>query len=119
PDTISTDLYARSMNAALKDMTTVMSKFLSLGVPLADVVAMSTWAPAQAIRRPDLGHLGAGAPADVAVLRLRTGDFGFLAVRNLRRRATQRLECELTVRDGEVAWDQNGLAAREFAPAKQ
>ena len=64
--TISTDLYARSMNAALKDMTTLMSKFLCLGVPLADVVAMSTWAPAQAIGRPDLGHLDVGAGADVA-----------------------------------------------------
>lgn len=119
PDTISTDLYARSMNAALKDMTTVMSKFLSLGVPLADVVAMSTWAPARAIGRPELGHLTVGAVADVAVLRLRTGEFGFLDVRNLRRPATQRLECELTLREGEVAWDRNGLAAREFAPAKR
>src|SRR4051812_20892486 len=67
PDTISTDLYARSMNSALKDMTTVMSKFLSLGVPLADVVAMSTWAPARAFGRPDLGPLGPGAVADLAV----------------------------------------------------
>src|SRR4029077_5817403 len=66
PDTISTDLYARSMNAALKDMPTVMSKFLSLGVPLAKVIAMSTWAPAATIRRPELGHLQAGAVADVA-----------------------------------------------------
>lgn len=116
PDTISTDLYARSMNAALKDMVTLMSKFLSLGVPLADVVAMSTWAPARAIRRPDLGHLSIGAEADVAVLRLREGDFGFLDVRNVRRAASQRLECELTLRAGEVAWDLNGLAARA-APA--
>jgi len=116
PDTISTDLYARSMNAALKDMTTLMSKFLSLRLPLADVVAMSTWAPAQAIGRLDLGHLDVGAVADVAVLRLRTGDFGFLDVQSVRRAADRRLECELTLRDGDVVWDLNGLAAMKPHP---
>jgi dihydroorotase len=118
PDTISTDLYARSMNSALQDMTTVMSKILSLDVPLADVIAMSTWAPAKAIGRTDLGSLDVGAGADVALLRLRTGDFGLLDVRNLRRPASQRLECELTLRDGQVVWDRNGRAARAFEPAR-
>ena len=111
PDTISTDLYARSANAALKDMATVMSKFLSLGVPLAEVIKMSTLAPALTIRRPELGHLGVGAVADLAVLGLRTGEFGFLDVRNLRRSGTQKLECELTLREGRVVWDLNGRAA--------
>jgi dihydroorotase len=111
PDTISTDLYARSMNAALKDMPTVMSKFLSLGLPLAAVIAMSTWAPAETIHRPELGHLQVGAVADVAVFGLREGDFGFLDVRNLRRSGTRKLECELTLREGRVVFDLNGRAA--------
>ena len=63
--------------------------------------------PAEVIRRPDLGHLGVGAVADVAVLGLRTGEFGFLDVRNLRRSGRQRLECELTLREGHVVWDLN------------
>ncbi|MBX6311443.1 MAG: amidohydrolase/deacetylase family metallohydrolase [Isosphaeraceae bacterium] len=116
PDSISTDLYARSMNAALKDMTTVMSKFLSLGVPLADVIRMSTLTPARLIRRPDLGHLDVGAVADVAVLNLREGEFGFLDVRNVRRPARHRLECELTLREGRVVWDLNGRAGEEEPP---
>ena len=112
PDTISTDLYARSTNAALKDMPTAMSKFLALRVPLADVIRMSTDAPAATIHRPELGHLGVGAVADVAVLGLRTGEFGFLDARNLRYRGTQKLECELTLRAGRVVWDLlNGRAA--------
>jgi dihydroorotase len=111
PDTISTDLYARSSNAALKDMTTAMSKFLALGVPLADVIRMSTRAPAEVIHRPELGHLGVGATADVAVLAVRTGEFGFLDARNLRYPGTQKLECELTLREGKVVWDLNGRAA--------
>jgi dihydroorotase len=115
PDSISTDLYARSMNAALKDMTTVMSKFLSLDVPLADVVRMTTSTPAELIRRPDLGHLGVGAVADIAVLNLREGDFGFLDVRDVRRSSRWRLECELTLREGRVVWDLNGRAGTPFA----
>ena len=116
PDSISTDLYARSMNAALKDMTTVMGKFLSLGVPLPEVVRMSTLNPAGVIRRPDLGHLDVGAVADVAVLGLREGDFGFLDVRNVRRPARHRLECELTLRDGRAVWDLNGRAGTPAPP---
>jgi dihydroorotase len=111
PDSISTDLYTRSMNAALKDMTTAMSKFLALGMPLSQVVALSTWNPAQLIKRADLGHLTVGATADVAVLNRREGRFGFLDARNLRLDASQRLECELTLREGRVVWDQNGRAA--------
>lgn len=111
PDTISTDLYARSMNAALKDMTTVMSKFLAVGVPLAEIVRMSTLAPAETIHRPELGHLSVGAGADLAVLRVRTGTFGFLDVRNQKLEGTQKLECELTLREGRVVWDLNGRAA--------
>ena len=110
PDTISTDLYTRSMNSALKDMATLLSKFLSLGVPLPEVVGMATWAPARAIRRPDLGHLDVGAVADVAVFAVRKGEFGFLDVKNVRRPASERLECELTLREGEVVWDLNGRA---------
>jgi dihydroorotase len=120
PDTISTDLYARSTNAALQDMTTAMSKFLALGVPMADVVRMSTANPAAVIRRPDLGHLGVGSVADVAVLGLRAGEFGFLDVRNTRRAGTRRLECELTLREGQVVWDRNGRAAAEWQePARE
>jgi len=110
PDSISTDLYARSMNSAMKDMATVMSKFLSMGISLRDVIRMSTLNPALEIKRPELGNLSVGSCADVAVLGLRTGEFGFLDVRNVRRRATQKLECELTLRAGQVVWDLNGRA---------
>src|SRR5262249_15164580 len=114
PDTISTDLYGRSINAALKDMPTAMSKFLSLGVPLAEIVRMSTRSAAETIRRSDLGHLGVGAVADLAVFNLRSGEFGFLDARNLRRHGTQKLECELTLREGRVVWDLNGRAAEAW-----
>ena len=114
PDTISTDLHIGIMNAGMKDMTTTMSKFLALGVPLKDVIRMSTLNAALLIRRPELGNLSVGAAADVAVLRLRKGDFGFLDARNWVLRGKRRLECELTLRAGEVVWDLNGLAGHEW-----
>lgn len=115
PDSISSDLYARSMNSALKDMANLLSKFLSLDLPLTEVIRMATWTPAQEIHRLDLGHLDVGAGADVAVFRLRTGEFGYLDVRNVRRPGKYRLECELTLRDGQVVWDLNGRAGDEDA----
>jgi len=63
PDVISTDLHIGSMNAGMKDQLNVMTKFLALGLSLEDVIARSTWNPARAIQREDLGNLSVGAPA--------------------------------------------------------
>ena len=111
PDSISTDLHAESMNAGMKDMLSVMSKMMALGMSLRDVVLRATWNPARQIQHTELGHLSPGAGADVAVLRVRDGAFGFLDAAGERRPGSQRLEAELTVRDGQVVWDLNGLAA--------
>ncbi|HAK56204.1 MAG TPA: amidohydrolase/deacetylase family metallohydrolase [Acidobacteria bacterium] len=110
PDTISTDLHTGSMNGGMKDMLNVGSKFLNMGMSLSDVVAKSTWAPAQAIHRDDIGHLSVGAEADVAVIAVREGEFGFLDVGGVTMQGTRKLEAELTVRAGRIVWDLNGRA---------
>jgi len=114
PDSISTDLHIGSMNAGMKDMPNVMSKFLALGQPLAEVVRWSTWNPAREIKQEGLGHLSVGAGADVAVLRLEEGRFGFVDSFGARQRGTQKLVCELTLRDGKVVYDLNGLARPDW-----
>ncbi len=114
PDSISTDLHVHSMNAGMKDLLNVMSKFLALGMSLEDVVARATWHPAREIRKEELGHLSVGAPADIAVLRLVQGDFGFLDARGTRMNGSQKLVAELTIRAGRVVWDLNGLAADDW-----
>src|SRR5262249_30481954 len=80
PDSISTDLHITSMNAGMKDMLNVMSKFINMGMPVDDVIVRSTWHPAREIRREELGNLSVGAPADVTALRVVKGDFGFVDV---------------------------------------
>ena len=110
PDTISTDLHRASMNAGMKDLLNVMSKFLVLGMPLEDVIRASTSRPARVIGRQDLGHIGIGAGADVAVLRVREGTFGYVDTGGGRLDGRAKLECELTLRAGKMVWDLNGLS---------
>ena len=108
PDSISTDLHIGSMNDGMKNMLNVMSKVLNLGVPLADVIKMSTLNPANQMKQSQLGHLSEGAGADIAVLRVDHGRFGLVDAQGSRFDATKLLECELTLRNGEVLWDLNG-----------
>jgi dihydroorotase len=92
----------------------VMSKFVAMGLPLADVVRLSTWNPAREIKQETLGNLSVGAPADVAVLRLENGNFGFVDSFGGRLRAKQRLVNEMTLRDGKVVYDLNGIARPDW-----
>ena len=93
PDSISTDLHIGSMNAGMKDMLNVMSKFLALEMPLQEVIRRSTWNPAREIGQDGIGHLSVGAAADIAVLRLEEGRFGFVDVGGARFAGRMRLRC--------------------------
>lgn len=110
PNTISTDIHIGSMNNAMKDMLSVMSKFLVMGMELQPVIEASTWTPAQVIKREELGHLSTGAIADVAVLQLRKGDFGFFDYTGYKIEGKEKLECEMTIKGGKIVYDLNGIA---------
>ena len=110
PNTISTDLHTGSMNAGMKNQINVMSKFLNMDMALKDVIAAATWNSAQAIKQDSLGHLSEGAVADVAVLSVQEGDFGFVDSGGFRMDGNHTLECELTIRVGKVVWDLNGIS---------
>jgi len=114
PDSISTDLHIGSMNSGMKDMLNVMDKFLAMGMSLDDVILRSTWNPAREIGHEDLGHLSVGAPADIAVIRLENGSFGFVDMYGARLRGMQKLTCELTFRDGKVVYDLNGMTRPDW-----
>jgi dihydroorotase len=108
PDAISTDLHIGSMNGAMKDMLTTMSKFLAMGMDLKSVINASTWKPAQIINRQELGSLTVGSEADIAVLNIRKGSFGLFDYTGYKIETDKKLECELTIRAGKIVYDLNG-----------
>ena len=114
PDSISTDLHIGSMNAGMKDMLNVMDKFLAMGMPLDSVILRSTWNPAKEIQHEELGNLSVGAPADVTVLRVEKGNYGFIDMYGARLDGSQKLTCELTLRDGRVVYDLNGISRESW-----
>ena len=110
PDAISTDLHIGSMNGAMKDMLTTMSKFLALGMDLQSVIKASTWKPAQIINRNELGSLSQGSEADIAILNIRKGKFGLFDYTGYKIETDKKLECEMTIRAGKIVYDLNGIA---------
>ena len=114
PDSISTDLHGLSMNAAMMDMPTMMSKLLALGMPLLEVILRSTWRPAQMIGRKDLGSLTVGSVADVAVWQLMQGEFGYRDERSGKIAGHERLLCDMTLKDGTIAWDWNSRTGVDY-----
>src|ERR1700685_967147 len=115
PDSISTDLHISSMNAAMKDELNVADKIMAVNVPLKEVVAEMTSHPAHEIRHDELGNLSEGAIADVTVLRVENGNFGFSALVKKRLDGKQKLFCELTIKDGKIVYDLNGISADLWA----
>jgi dihydroorotase len=110
PNTISTDLHIGSMNGAMKDMLLCMTKCMAIGMNLQSVIKASTWTPAQAIHRPELGNLSVGSPADVAILGIRKGKFGLFDLTGYKLETDKKLECEMTIRNGRIVYDLNGIA---------
>jgi dihydroorotase len=110
PNTISTDLHTGSMNSSMKDQLSVMSKFVNMGMSLTDVIKASTWKSAQVINRTSLGNLSEGAEADIALLNIRKGNFGFYDKTGYKLKGNEKFECELTIKGGKIVYDLNGLA---------
>lgn len=120
PDTISTDLHHQNVTGPAIDLLYVASKFLAMGMPLAQVLYRVTRAPALTLSHPELGTLADGACADLAVLRVREGRFGYLDCGGARLEGEGKLECVATVRAGEVLFDPEARSApdwRETPPA--
>lgn len=111
PDSISTDLHVDSMNSATKNILNVASKLMAIGLSLQEVVADMTAHPAHEIKHDELGNLSVGSVADIAVLSIEKGHFGFTDMVNTRVDGTKKLVDELTIKDGRIVYDLNGLEA--------
>jgi len=120
PDSISTDRHIGNINMPFVDQITTMSKFLALGVPLEDVIRRATVNPAREIHRPELGTLAVGSEADIAVLELEKGRFGYTDCGQAKLVGNVKIENRLTVRAGRIVYDPTGLSMPEWqkAPAQ-
>jgi dihydroorotase len=116
PDSFSTDLHMGDYLTV--SMTNVMSKFLAMGVPLQDVIRRSTVNPAKEIRRPDLGTLSIGQDADIAVLEVTQGQFGYIDCGVAKMDANVRLTARMTIREGRISYDPSGLSMVPWEKAR-
>ncbi len=117
PDSISTDLHMGSVNGPVVDMITTMSKMMAIGIPLEDVIRRSTVNPAREIRRPELGTLTVGREADIAVIELRHGKFGYIDCGRAKMMGEVKLENRMTLRAGRVVYDPTGISMVEWSKA--
>jgi dihydroorotase len=108
PDTISTDLHHFNLRGPVIDLPTTMSKFLSLGMPVQDIVRASTMAPAIAMRVDDrLGSIHVGKQADITLMRLERGSFPLSDVEGVVRNSPQRLFAVSVCKRG--SWSRCGI----------
>ncbi|MEP7108356.1 MAG: amidohydrolase/deacetylase family metallohydrolase [Ferruginibacter sp.] len=114
PNTFGSDLHRFSMNSGMKSMLNIMSKYLTMGMPVKDIILRATWNAAQSIKRGDLGNLSEGNDADITILAILNGNFGFIDAGGNKLEGSQKFEAELTIRAGKIVWDLNGLAARKY-----
>ena len=117
PDIISTAMDKTSLLLPRAEMMTTLSKLLNLGVPIDQLVERVTVRPARAIKRPELATLREGGVADIAVIELQQGQFGFLDSGHARLRGDRRLRAVLTIRGGSVVWDSEGLSTGDWSTA--
>lgn len=114
PNSFGTDEHRTSMNAGMKNMLNVMSKYLTIGMTIPDIIASGSWKPAKSIKREDLGNLSIGSVADIAVLSILNGQYGYVDSGGNRIQGDRKFEAELTLRAGRIIWDLNGLAASPY-----
>ena len=117
PDTLSTDLYMNNITGPVFGLTHIMSKYLSIGMELIEVIRRVTINPAKIIGCDDIGRLSVGSTADVAALKILDGDFGFPDAGGARMRGNKRIECAMTIRKGEIVYDPDARALPDWETA--
>jgi dihydroorotase len=100
PDTISSDVHILCIDGPAFDQVTTMSKFLCMGMPLAEVIKQSTLNAAIALKRPELGSLKAGSVGDATVLEIKEGKFDYVDVMGEHLEGNQRIVSEGVVLGG-------------------
>ena len=114
PDIISSDVHVLCIDGPAFDNMETMSKFLTLGMALPDIVRAVTETPAKALGRPDLGDLSVGSTGDATVMRLQEGRFTFADVTGQKREGRQRFALDSMVVGGAL-WHEAGAPGQALA----
>ena len=118
PDSISTDLHTG--NAATGMVTSILevcNKYLNMGMELDEVIERATIIPARQIGHPELGNLSVGAAADIAVLGMARGEFGFFDCGRAKITGDRKLEPMLTYQAGSLRYDANAITMPRWQDA--
>ncbi|MFC1533952.1 amidohydrolase/deacetylase family metallohydrolase [Thermodesulfobacteriota bacterium] len=103
PTTMSTDLTIGTVAGPVYGMTVTMSKFMSLGLDLEQIIAMSTINSARALLAEDtIGSLKPGLDADISVLELLSGTWRFEDSEKQTIEATRLLAPSMTIKSGQL-----------------
>lgn len=116
PDSMSTDLHTGDFTVL--SMSNVISKFLSMGVPLNDLIRRATVNPAREIHRPELGTLSVGEDADIAVLEELHGHFGYIDCGYAKMEGSSQIVARMTIRAGRILYDPSGLSMVPWEKAR-
>jgi dihydroorotase len=100
PDTISSDIHTLCIDGPVFDQVTTMSKFLCMGMPLAEVIKQSTVNAAHALKRPELGSLKPGSAGDATLLSVEDGKHDYVDVLGEHMTGDKRIIAEGTVVNG-------------------
>ncbi|MEX2540925.1 MAG: amidohydrolase/deacetylase family metallohydrolase [Trueperaceae bacterium] len=106
PHTVSSDVHALNIDGPVFDQVTTLAKFLSLGMPVSEVIERSTIACVRSLNLPrDIGHLRAGAHADIALLSLESGNFRYSDSMGRTWDAEQNLSAAAVIKGGKMVVD--------------
>lgn len=110
PDVLSSGMAWSNVLLPRTNLSTVMSIYLNLGMTPEQIFERVTSNAAHAIHKPELGALNEGGVADMAVFEIQQGKFGFVDSARTRLDASRRFRCLLTMRNGAIVWDSDGLS---------
>lgn len=103
PDTIGTDLGGLSINGPVYDLVTELSKFLTIGLTLDQVIERVTLRPTRLFNfGVELGTLRPGSVADITILEAREGTFVFGDSTGKKRTGKQKLQSVAAIRAGKA-----------------
>ena len=103
PDNISSDIHIYNVNGPAFDQLTTLSKFLHLGMPLEDVIRLTTESTAKVMGKSgQLGTLRVGSEGDVTLTSLEEGDFTMYDKENRSVQSRHRLVHALTIKNGKI-----------------